>query len=80
MFWRPSHPALLAAAAGVVAARRVPPAVLLVLPYLRLQVPGRPGPRSVARGLARTPGRAVVDAAEIVTCARGSIRHRTLFL
>jgi hypothetical protein len=73
VFWRPSHPALLAAAVGVLAARRVPLAALLVLPYLRMHVTG---PRS----LVRVPGRAVVDAAEIVTCARGSIRHRTLFL
>ena len=80
VFWRPSHGALIAAAAGLLAARRFPLAALLVLPYLRVQVPGRPGPRSVARGLARTPGRVVVDAAEIATCARGSVRHRTLWL
>ena len=73
VFWRPSHPAFIAAAAGLLASRRAPPAALLVLPYLRMHVSG---PRSVAR----LPGRAVVDAAEIVTCARGSIRHRTLFL
>lgn len=83
IFWKPSHPRMLLAAAGVgvAAVRREPWWALLAVPWVRLRWPrhGR-RPRGVIRSLSELPGRAAIDAAEIAVLARGSIRHRTLFL
>jgi glycosyltransferase involved in cell wall biosynthesis len=83
IFWKPTHPAfLLAAAAGVAAVRsRRTGWSVLALPWLVTTWPfhGR-HPRGVVRSLSELPGRAVLDAAEVVALARGSVRHRCLFL
>jgi len=81
LFWKRSHPRLLLALAGLLAARRSRPAGLLALPYLRsaLTVHGH-GPAGVVRASAELPSRAAVDAAEVVTIACGSVRHRTPLL
>lgn len=83
IFWKPTHPAvLLAAAAGVAAvgSRRVGWSVF-ALPWVFTTWPdhGR-HPRGVVRSLSELPGRAVLDVAEVVALARGSVRHRCLFL
>jgi glycosyltransferase involved in cell wall biosynthesis len=79
IFWRPSHLALLAALVG---ALLLPPRRSLVAigPYLWLQTSGATGPRGILRSMLRLPGRVTIDGFELITCARGSIRHRTLFL
>lgn len=82
IFWRRSHPLLPIALAGAAAARRTHGASLLaVLPYVHA-ARGSYGRslRGQLRGLAEVPGRAVVDAAEIVALARGSAEQRTLIL
>lgn len=82
VFWRASHALLPVAVLGLVAARRTRGRSLLaVLPYV-LSARGSygPGARGRARALAEVPGRAVVDAAEIVALARGSVEQRTLIL
>jgi GT2 family glycosyltransferase len=81
VFWRDSHARLALALAGLALARRVPPAALLAAPYVRAQV-NRRGTRGRARvaSALELPGRAVVDAAEIATLVRGSVRHRTFVL
>jgi GT2 family glycosyltransferase len=80
-FWRRSHPLMLVGAAGALAATRHPAALLLATPYVRHALDRHaPRERSLARALLELPGRAAVDAAEVVTMARGAVRHRTLFL
>lgn len=71
VFWRREHAALLLAALGLALPRRA--ALVAAAPYALARV-RRP------RDLARLPGRALLDAVEVATCIRGSLRHRTLFL
>lgn len=83
LFWKPTHPRLLLAAAGFLVAirRRQPLCALAAVPWARVAWPwhGR-HPRGVLRSLSELPARAAIDATEIVTLARGSVRHRSLFL
>ena len=79
-FWKPTHPLVLVALAGLGVAWKWPLAALLVLPWVRFRVlrwPLAPGPR---RRWAVLPGAFVVDVVEVVTMVRGSIRHRTTLL
>jgi len=76
--WKASHVELLAAAAGLALARRIPLATLAAAPYVRRSFPR--DPRRAVRGVLDLPGRAIVDAVELTALARGSIRHRTLLL
>ncbi len=80
LFLYPSHWQLLLALAGL-AARKPLVALAAALPYLRrvLSQHGR-SPLALAGGLAELPAQALVDATEIATVLRGSLRHRTLFL
>ena len=81
LFWKPRHPRLLLAGAGVLAARRHRAGYLLVLPWVRAAWPGSGRTaRGVVRALLRLPARAAEDAVEIAAMVRGSVRHRTLFL
>ena len=80
LFWRPAHWKLLLAAAGIAATPRRRAAALLALPYLAERLPLNRGRRRLARSAVELPGRVTIDAAEIVTCARGALRHRTPFL
>jgi GT2 family glycosyltransferase len=78
LFWRPSHGLLLLALAGLpLAARRPLLAAALAAPYLAHLGHTEGGRRRVLR---HGPGRAAVDAAEVVALARGSLRHRTVVL
>lgn len=71
LFWKRTHALLLLAMAGVVGARRLPPAALLALPYLRdLR-------RRLDGEVALAPVLAAYDVAETATTVRGGIRHRT---
>ncbi len=81
VFWKPRHPLVLLAAAGLLLAGRDRRALVAALPYLRSVRPssGR-GRRAWIAGALTVPGRAAVDLAEVGALARGSIRHRTLLL
>ena len=80
LFLYPSHWQLLLALAGL-ATRRPAAAAVAALPYLNrvLHYHGR-SPLAIAGGLAELPAQALVDAVEIATVLRGSVRHRTFFL
>lgn len=71
VFWKPSHPPTLAALLGLGLAAWWPAALLLLAPWLldRRRSPWR-----------QLPGLFLVDAAEVVACVRGSIRHRSVLL
>ncbi len=76
VFWKPRHARLVLALAG--AALRRP---LLALPWAAAALPSYgPGPRGRLRAVSELPGQALVDAVEVAALARGSVRHRTLFL
>jgi hypothetical protein len=80
VFVKGSHWKLLLALAGVLS-RRAPLAVLAAIPYANYVVRHhRRSPRGVAIGMLDLPGRALLDAAEVITLARGSLRHRALLL
>jgi len=83
IFWRPRHPWFLLAlggiGAGVLTGRAWPLAALA--PWVTRALPAYgPGARGQLRALSELPGQAVVDAFELVTLARSSLRHRTLVL
>jgi hypothetical protein len=82
LWWKREHAALMAAiAAPVVARRRRLLAAALALPWLWLSLGHRGyGRRGLVRSVSELPGRAAVDASEIVALARGSVRHRTVLL
>ena len=81
LFWTERHGLLLLALVGAAASRRTPLAATLMLPWARRAAPAYgSGPRGRLRSLLELPGRAAVDAAEVLALARGSIRYRTLFL
>jgi hypothetical protein len=76
VFWKPRHAWLALGLAGV-AARRP----LLALPWARAALPSYgPGLRGRLRAVSELPGQAVGDLVELAALARGSVRHRTLFL
>lgn len=80
VFWKRSHPATILALLGVAAVPAQPLALALVLPWLADRGWRHPpkGPRRAR--LRALPGTFLVDAAEVVGCVRGSIRHRSLLL
>ena len=81
MFWKRSHAWAPLATLGVVKMKRSRLAALLALPYLVHATPKygeQPRPR--LRAAFEVPGRYVVDVAEMVALAWGSIKHRTPFL
>ncbi len=84
VFHKPAHAGLLVAlGGGAVAARRGRPlgALLSALPWAVATAPAYGGGRrGRMRAASELPGRALIDLAELVACARGAVRHRTLFL
>lgn len=81
VWWKPEHAALCAAALGGVLARWDPRTALLALPWLSMSMRHRGyGPRGLARSASELPGRALIDAAEVLTMLWGSARHGTLLL
>jgi GT2 family glycosyltransferase len=82
-FWKPTHPRLPLALAGLglAVARRRPVWALLALPWAAASLPEYgPGLRGRARAASELPAHLLVDTAEVAALARGSLRHRTLFL
>lgn len=78
IFWKRSHARLLLALAGLLLARRLPPALLLTLPYLK-GLRGRAVERGgSAAGLA--PWLIAYDVIDVTTAVRGSIRHRVAMI
>jgi len=81
-FWKRAHPPTAVAVIGLAAAvgRRSPAPLLLIGWWLwhRLVVePPCPGPR---RRVLALPGTFAIDATEVATMVRGSVRHRTVLL
>ena len=80
-FWRREHAMLVAAALGMAAAKRFPPAALAAAPYLREQLVRRgTGRRQLAVSALELPGQVAVDSAEVATMLAGSARYRTFVL
>lgn len=77
VFWKRSHALLALALAGLLFARRFPPALLVCLPYVRM-LRGR----CIYEGysLAYMPYLAVFDMAEVAAAARGGAQHGVLVL
>lgn len=77
VFWKPTHPWLLAAT-GALTVRRPRVAVLALAPYLghywRLYGPDA---QALARAL---PSHLIIDLCEIATAIAGSVRYRTVML
>ncbi|HKR98456.1 MAG TPA: glycosyltransferase family A protein [Candidatus Dormibacteraeota bacterium] len=81
VFWKRRHAFLPAALAGAALHRREPLLALLALPYVLHALPHRgTHPMGRMRALAELGGRAVVDASEMWTMVKGSVRYRTLML
>jgi glycosyltransferase involved in cell wall biosynthesis len=82
VWWKPEHAAFVAALVGSIgAARGRRWAAALALPWVGLAGRHRGfGPRGLGRSLTELPGRAAIDAAEILTLARGSAKYGTLML
>ena len=82
VFWKRTHPPMLLALAGIVAAlARWSPLPLALgswwVWHRTMVEPACPGPR---RRLLALPGTFVIDAAEVVTMVEGTVRHRALLL
>lgn len=77
VFWKPTHPWLIAAAIGL-AMRRPRLATLALLPYLLHYA--RVYERDLGRLAPALPRHLVIDLAEVLTALAGSARHRTLML
>lgn len=76
VFWKVEHPLFLLALAGVLARRP-----WLALPWIVRRTAGYGNsPRGRLRAASELPGRAALDATEIASAVRGSIRYRTVFL
>jgi len=80
IFWKRSHAWLPLALFGVHAARRHMWGGLLLVPWGMQWQNRHPGIRGRLRFLIELPGWAVIDLAEMVVLARGSVRYRTLLL
>ena len=81
MFWTRRHAWLPLFAAGVVLMGRRRAWTVLCVPYLVHAVPAHgSNPRGRYRNLAELPSRLLLDVFEMAVIARGSVRHRTLFL
>ena len=83
VFWKPSHAALLLAAAGLVAFRGRPLLqAAAAFPYVDRYVDWRQlgRPRSAVRVALNLGARVAIDAVEVAVTARGAIQQRTLIL
>jgi GT2 family glycosyltransferase len=80
VFWKPSHPPVIAALAGLILGLRWRPALLLVVPWVGHRWRVDPACPDAGRRLATIPAAFAVDVSEVVTLAWGSVRHRALLL
>ena len=82
IFWRPAHETAVVGMAGVLAAlllrRRL--LLVLVLPWLHHRARVATVGATRAQRLALAPAVMLIDAVEVTTMVRGSIRHRVLVL
>jgi GT2 family glycosyltransferase len=81
LFWKRTHVWLPLALGGAILSRRRRALALLAVPWAAQALPDYgPEPRGRLRALSELPLAAVVDTTEMAALARGSVRHRTLFL
>jgi GT2 family glycosyltransferase len=81
LWWKPEHAALSAAAVGAAVGRRHRAGLALAVPWVALTLRQRGyRPRAILRSLSEVPGRAAIDATEMLVLAQGSVRYRTLLL
>ena len=81
IFWKTAHRDVCLALAGLALARRHPLAGALTAPYVAAAMGARgKGRRRRVLAAAELPGRMLVDAAEVATLMRGSLRYRCLVL
>ena len=81
LFWRRRHVWLPPAALGALLTRRHPVLASLAIPWAVHAAPAFGShPRERFRSVSRLPRRALLDLAEMVALARGSVRYRTLVL
>ena len=81
VFWKRSHPPTLLALLGLAAALLWPFALVAVLPWVYARVVTNPPlHRSRREHLLSLPGVFLVDATEVATMVRASLRGRTLIL
>jgi hypothetical protein len=80
MFWKRTHFRLPFMLAGVGMSFRNPLWLTLAVPWV-VQVPPRHGgARGRMRHLLEMPGCAAIDIAEVLALAKGSVKHRAVFL
>lgn len=77
LFWKPTHPWLLAGAAALLARQRRPAAMAAIAYLLHYRRVYDRDLQSLARAL---PAHLVIDGFEVATAVAGSARHRTLML
>lgn len=82
LFWKPHHPWTLLAMLGVLTAllRRRPWPLVAVLPWVRHRLVAQPLTGDRGRDVRLLPSTFAVDATEVATMVRGSVRHRHLLL
>lgn len=80
LFWQPTHPPVILAAAGLSAAILQPKALALVIPWVYLRTRRRRVDPDPLRNLYLLPGTFAIDLLEVIVMLRGSIRYRTFVL
>lgn len=80
VFWKPTHPPALLAAAGLVLAVRWRPAAVAAVPWVVHRLRSAPVCADPVRRVLWLPGALAVDLVEVATMVRGSVRHRTVLL
>ncbi|MBA2764491.1 MAG: glycosyltransferase [Thermoleophilaceae bacterium] len=81
IFWKSRHPLLLLALTGVLLSTRRRSPLALAIPWLwAVRPPPEGGIRGHLAAVKVIPVKALIDLAELAALARGSVRHRTLFL
>jgi GT2 family glycosyltransferase len=80
VFWKKPHALLLIAIAGAVAAVWEPYTLVALVPYLWHRLLSAPLSHGSIRPLLTLPGALLIDAIEIVTMVRSTLRYRTFVL
>lgn len=80
VFWKDTHPATVLALGALAGAAWWRPALLGMLPWVDLRLRRRPRTPDLATRWRTLPQVFLVDATEVATMVRGSVRHRTLLL
>jgi glycosyltransferase involved in cell wall biosynthesis len=78
LFWKPSHPLVLAAAAGLLLTPRKRAALALAIPWIWYRVRTAPLAKGRRQRWLVLPGALIVDLAEVTAMVQGSIRSRTI--